>query len=280
MRKLSVFVISLMIFSAGIAQFVPTPEDVERFFDTKTMVVLDANILNTFDQEIKEAMKNEWTITEYEFLPFEDFQNSIQNPNYSFLYIANVVFEKDKTNTTYRFLNLSMGGKGYELNHMADLVAVPVGYKNVEEDSYNYKLGILVRFIQNHIQLIREKPEIISANVFKHYNDNTKNIQGKTLYLIESELAKGLQSPSKVKAIYPYKFEFVTSEEIRQAIKDRDESVVFLHKVGPEGTRMKARCYKVLIGAADANFYYFNFHNISDKKPDGLLESDFKKLRK
>ncbi len=280
MRKLSVFISTLMLFSAGIAQFVPTPEEVERFFETKTMVVLDANILNTFDQEIQEAMEQEWTITEYEFLPFNEFQNSIQNPNYSFLYIANVVFENDKTNATYKFLNLSLGGEGHELNHMPDLVSVPVGYKNVEEDSYNYKLGILVRFIQNHVQLIRDNPEIISANVFKHYNDNIKNIQGKTLYLIESELAKGLQSPSKVKAIYPYKFEFVTSEEIKQAIKDRDESVVFLHKVGPEGTRMNARCYKVIIGAADANFYYFDFHNISDKKPDGLLESDFKKLKK
>jgi hypothetical protein len=280
MRKLSLLLSALMLVSAGIAQYVPTPDEVERFFNTKTMVVLDANILNTFDQEIREAMENEWTITEYEFLPFDKFQNSIDNPGYSFLYLANVVFEKDKTNATYKFLNLSLGGKGHELNDMPDLVSVPVGYKNVDEDSYNYKLGILVRFIQNHIQLIRDNPDIISANVFKHYNDNIKDIQGKTLYLIESELDKELQSPSKVRAVYPYKFEFVTREQIKQAIKDRDESVVFLHKVGPEGTRMNARCYKVLIGAADANFYYFDYHNISDKKPDGLLESDFKKLRK
>ena len=280
MRKLSVLVSALMLASAGIAQFVPTPEEVERFFDTKTMVVLDANVLNTFDQEIREAMESEWTITEYDFLPFNEFQKNIQNPNYSFLYLANVVFEKDKSNTTYKFLNLSLGGEGHELNHMPDLASVPVGFKNVEEDSYNYKLGILVRFIQNHVQLIRQNPDIISENVFKHYNDNMKDIQGKTLYLIESELSKGLQSPSKVKAVYPYKFKFVTREEIKQAIRDRDESVVFLHKVGPEGTRMTARCYKILIGAANANFYYFDYHSISDKKPDGLLESDFKKLQK
>jgi hypothetical protein len=69
-------------------------------------------------------------------------------------------------------------------------------------------------------------------------------------------------------------------EDIEQAIKDRDEDVVFLHKVGPEGTKMDARCYNVIIGAADANFYYFDYHKISDKSPDGFLESDFKSLVK
>ena len=72
----------------------------------------------------------------------------------------------------------------------------------------------------------------------------------------------------------------VTREEIRQAISDRDEDVVFLHKVGPEGTRLKARCYKVLIGAADASFYYFDYHMINDKKPDGFLSKDLKKISK
>jgi len=52
---------------------------------------------------------------------------------------------------------------------------------------------------------------------------------------------------------------------------------VFLHKVGPEGTRLIARCYKILIGAADSKFYYFDYHKISDEKPDGFLLSDFKK---
>ena len=267
------------MFLTGMAQYVPTHEDLEHFFDTKTLVVLDANVLNTFDQEIREAMETEWTLTDYDFIPFNEFDKKLNDPNYSFLYLANVVFEKDKSNTTYKFLNLSLGGKNYKLNTMPDLVSVPVAFKNVDEDSYNYKLGILVRFVQNHIKLIYEHPEIISSNVFKHYNDNIRDIHGKTLYLIENELEKNLRSPAKVKEVYPYDFRFVTKDDIRQAIRNRDSSVVFLHKVGPEGTRMDARCYNVLIGAGDANFSYFDYHKISDKKPDGLLESDLKKLK-
>jgi hypothetical protein len=128
--------------------------------------------------------------------------------------------------------------------------------------------------------LIKEHPEIISANVFNYYNDNIRDIRGKTLYLLEEELAPSVNTESKIKKVYPYKFEIVTMEDVEQAIKERNPDVVFLHKVGPEGTKKDARSYKIIIGAADANFYYFDYHKISDKNPDGFLETDFRKLVK
>jgi hypothetical protein len=163
---------------------------------------------------------------------------------------------------------------------MPDIASVPLAYYSVEEDNYIYKLAILVRFIQQHALLIRERPEIVSANVLQHYNDNMKDIKEKTLYLLEEELAPDVNSTARIKKVYPYKFRIVTKEDITEAIKNRDENVVFMHKVGPEGTKLDARCYKVIIGAADANFYYFDYHKISSKNPDGMLEQDFKKLAK
>ncbi|MCK4853031.1 MAG: hypothetical protein KAT31_02190 [Bacteroidales bacterium] len=262
------------------AQYVPTTEDLDHFMKTKTLVVRDKNPLNTFDAEIEEVMAQEWNITEYEIIPFSEFEEKRMNPDYSFLFLTTVVFEKDKLNAKYRFLNVSMGGDYFHLNMMPDLVSVPVAYANVEDESYNYKLGILVRFIQQHLRLIHKHPEIISANVFKQYNDNMKDVKQKTLYLLENEMANDINSAAKIRDIYPYKFKLVSREDIRQAIQDRDDDVVFLHKVGPEGTRLEARCYKVLIGADDASFYYFDYHMISDKKPDGFLSKDLKKIRK
>jgi hypothetical protein len=163
---------------------------------------------------------------------------------------------------------------------MPDIVSVPVAYNNVDEDSYNYKLGILVRFIQNHIKLIYEHPEIISANIFKYYNKNKGDVKDKTLYLITDELEPSINSKARISKIYPYSFTLVTREDIKDAITNRDNDVVFLHKVGPEGTRLNARCYNILIGAGDAIFYYFDYHMINDKKPDGFLEDDLKKISK
>ena len=261
-------------------QYVPSGEDVETFFTTKTLVVLEDNPLMEYNSIIKKVMLQEWNITGFDFISNKEFEEKRLDAQYSFIYMSHVRFEGDKTDASYRFLHLSLGGDYFRLNEMPDIASVPLAYLDVEEDRYAYKLGILVRFLQNHAKLIREHPEIISANVFKHYNDNIKDIREKTLYLLEEELAPSVNSEARIKKVYPYKFEIVTMEDIEQAIKDRDPNIVFLHKVGPEGTKLDARSYKVIIGAADANFYYFDFHKISDKNPDGFLESDFRNLVK
>jgi hypothetical protein len=241
---------------------------------------LQDNPMLEYNQIIKEVMEQEWTVTEYEFISFKEFEEKRFDPKYSFLYMSSIMFDNDKTDARYRFLNLSLGGDYFRMNQMPDIASVPLAYYSVEEDNYNYKLALLVRFIQNHTLLIKEHPEIVSVNVFKHYNDNTKVISNKVLYVLEDELSKNVNSAARIRNVYSHKFKIVTKDEITEAIRERDESVVFFHKVGPEGTKINARCYKVIIGAADAKFYYFDYHKISTKRPDGLLESDFKKMNK
>jgi hypothetical protein len=281
MKRITAVLLFMVLGGIAISQnYIPSNEDIKAFFTTKTLVVLEDNPLLEYNYIIKDIMKKEWTITPYDFISSAEFEEKRKDPQYSFIYMARVTFESDKTDASYRFLNLSMGGDYYRLNEMPDIVAVPLAYYDVEEENYSYKLAILVRFMQNHVRLISEHPEIISANVFKHYNDNIKDIRDKTLYILESELSSEVNSAARIKKVYPYKFKIATREEIAEAIEERNPDVVFLHKVGPEGTKEHARCYKVIIGAADANFYYFDYHSVSDKNPDGFLEEDFKKLVK
>lgn len=260
--------------------YVPTKEDISAFFYTKTLVVLPDNPLLEYNYIIKEVMDQEWNITEFDYISFKEFEELRKDPQYSFLYMSQVTFENDKTDARYRFIHLSLGGDYFRKDQMPDIASVPLAYYNVEEDNFTYKLAILIRFIQNHALLVKEHPEIVSANVLQHYNDNIKDIKQKTLYVLEEELSKDVNSTARIKKVYPYKFRIVTKEDITEAIKNKDKNVVFLHKVGPEGTKVNARCYKVVIGAADAKFYYFDYHKISDKKPDGLLSQDFKKMAK
>lgn len=281
MKRFLSFLTAMSMAALAFAQsYVPTREDVDAFFTTKTLVVLESNPLNEYNAIIKKVMQQEWNITEYDFVSEKEFEEKRMDAQYSFIYMSQVTFEADKTDAAYRFLHLSLGGDYYRLNEMPDIASVPLAYFSVEEDRYAYKLAILVRFLQNHAKLIKEHPEIISANVFNYYNDNIRDIRGKTLYLLEEELAPSVNTEAKIKKVYPYKFEIVTMEDVEQAIKDRNPEVVFLHKVGPEGTKKDARSYKIIIGAADANFYYFDYHKISDKNPDGFLETDFRKLVK
>ena len=281
MKKL---VLALVIMSNVIIvsaqSYVPTREDIQAFFNTKTLVVLQDNPLLEYNYIIKEVMNQEWDVTEFDFISFSEFEKLRMDPQYSFLYMSKVTFENDKTDAQYRFIHLSLGGDYFRMNQMPDMASVPLAYANVDEDNYTYKLAILIRFVQNHVKLIKDNPQIVSQNVFNYYNDNIKDIKTKTLYVLEEELAKEVNSTARIKKVYPYKFQIVTKDEITEAIKNRDDNIVFLHKVGPEGTKLNARCYKVIIGAADANFYYFDYHKINDKSPDGLLETDFKKMAK
>jgi hypothetical protein len=261
-------------------QYLPTKEDLGKVLKSKTYVVIEESPMSDFNFEIKDVMANEWKLTEFEFIKNAEFEKLSSNENYSFLYTSQVSFEKDKTESRYIFLHFSLGGPNLTIDDLRDMCSVPLAYFGTDPENYIYKLGTIVRFIQNHVNLIYEKPELISNNIFKFYNDNIKDIHAKTLFLVQDELSPDISTPARIKAIYPYKFKIVTREEINQAIKDGNEEVVFLHKVGPEGKRSEARCYKIIIGAADANFYYFDYHMVSEKNPDGLLESDLKKLAK
>jgi hypothetical protein len=236
--------------------------------------------MSDFNFEIKDVMAKLWNISQFEFIKSEEFAKISTNENASFLYTSLVSFEKDKTDSKYVFLHLSLGGPNLSIDDLHDIVSVPLGYFGVDAENYIYKLGTIVSFMQNHIHLMRENPDLISRNIFKHYNDNIKEVQDKTLYLIEDELTKEIGTAARIKQIYPYKFKIVTREEVREAIINKNDDVVFLHKVGPEGKKLKARCYKVLIGAGDAMFYYFDFHMVNDSNSDGLLVSDLKKMAK
>jgi hypothetical protein len=281
----NVFLIVCLLISffelAAQREYLPTPEDLAKFKTTKTYVVLNDNPLSDYNFEIEDAIKKHWTITDYEFLPHDDFAEKSLDANASFLYVAAVSFEKDKSRNRYMFLCLSLGGPDHEnIDELKDITNLPLSYHGVDEDRYTYKLGTLVRFMQNHVQLLISDPDLVSQNVYQHYNENMGDLSTRTLYLVEDEIERTIASESSLREIYPYAVNIVTREEIKDLIMEGDENAVFLHKVGPEGKKMNARVYKVLIGAADAQFYYYNYHKVSAKKPDAIIENDFRRISK
>jgi hypothetical protein len=102
----------------------------------------------------------------------------------------------------------------------------------------------------------------------------------KELWLAKEDLSPDVDTPEKIKALYPHPFRIVTEEEIDDALAgEPDKNMAFLVKVGPEGTADEGRVYKMIL-SPDGTMYYFNYHLLSKKKPDGLLASDLKRLGK
>ncbi len=282
MRKiiLSFLYLSLNLLVIAQRAYMPTSADLEDFLKSKTYVVLEASPFSDFNIEMKEIMTKIWNLTDFDFIKAAEFEKKSKDPSCSFIYTTYVTLDKDKTDSRYVFIHLALGGDNTSLNDLRDFVSIPLGYSGADPDNYNYKLGLFVRFMQKHIELIKEKPEVISSNVFNYYNKNMADVKEKTLYLIADELTNEVNSESKIKSVYPYKIKIVDKDEIRDAILEGDNNVVFLHKVGPEGSKLKARCYKFLVGAGDANIYYYHYHMVNPKNKDGFLLADFKRLVK
>lgn len=283
MKKLIVGLLAcLIVFQASSQDYLPTEADLNQFLNSKLYVVLETNPIAEYNFKIQDAVKKTWTLTDYEFISYKQFEEMYNDPDKSFLMMTQVVFQNDRTRVQYDFLSIFIGKKGLDsFEDLPDIAAIPLAYKEVNEEFWVYKIESLVRFMQTHVQTMKDNPSMIKKNIFQHYNENTKDIKQKTLYLVKDEVAPNINTEAKIKKIYPYKVKFVTREEIEEAITNRDEDVVFFHKVGPQGTRLRARCYKIIIGANDANFYYFNYHWVEKgKNVDGFLDKDFKQLAK
>ena len=275
-------IIGISTLSVNAQEYLPTEADLNQFLNSKLYVVLESNPIAAYNFKIQEAVKNAWNLTEFEFISLDQFEEMYNDPDKSFLMMTQVVFQNDKTKVRYNFLHIFIGKEGLDtFEDLPDIAAIPLSYTEVDEEFWVYKMESLVRFMQTHIQNMRDNPGMIKKNIFEYYNEFSKDIKQKTLYLVKDEVAQNINSEAKIKKIYPYKVKFVTRDEIEEAIDNRDDDVVYLHKVGPQGTRLRARCYKIIIGAMDANFYYFNWHWVQKGKNfDGFLDKDFKQIAK
>lgn len=252
-------------------------EDVKAFLKTTTYVVLEDNPTAAYNFKIQEAIEKSWTITPYKFITSKEFEKIRNDIDKSFLVLIQMKFDSDKMPAVYNFISLSMGAAVKKITDMPDICSLPLSYKDVPEDSYVYKIEGLIRFMQFHIKLIDQNPTLIKKNIFDYYNKNTKEVKNKELWVIEDDLEKGTRELTQIRKNYAYTVKVVTADNIEKAIAEKNPNVIYLHKVGPSGTRLQARCYKILLGASDDQMYYFDYHD-SKSDGDGFLSSDFKKV--
>lgn len=256
------------------------PEDVQEFLKSKTYVVLEENPTSTYNMEIRDAVERSWKITPYEFISAKQFEDMRKDIDKSFLVLIQMRFDNDKVAPIYNFLSVSMGAAVKKITDMPDICSVPMSYKDVSEDSYNYKLEGLILFIQKYINDINQDSKLIKKDAFNFYNKNSSEIKNKELWVTESSLDKETRSLSDIRKNYKHNIKVVTPEDIQKAVEEKNPNVVFLHKVGPEGGRLQWRVWKMIIGAADGQLYYYDTHTISKSNGDGFLAKDFKKINK
>jgi hypothetical protein len=280
MRK-SIFLISALLSSillSGQAPF-PSKDEIKQFAASTTCVVMEDDPFSSFNAYMKDAMKEYWKVTPYEFISGKEFNIRRLKPSWSFIVLTETNFDKDKSNSLFNFINLLQGKNVDKLGEMPEICAVPLSYAGVDDLEYGYKLGAILEFMQKHAQLIMEDPSKTGRKYLKYYNENIPEVMKKTILVKQEDLSPEIANLERIKAIYSNKIEIVPEEEIIKAIENKAPGVVILHKVGPVGEKQDAGyCFKMLIGTDDANMYYYNVHTIDRNNPNGFLPSDLKHL--
>jgi len=276
----SIFFLFLLLYApfmlTGQAPF-PTAGEIKQFTGSKTCVVLeDGNTV--YNAYIRQAMKDYWTVTPYEFIKLSDFALRRSDPSFSFIMLTETNYQNDKSNSVYNFINLLQGKDVDELGKMPEICAVPLSFAGEDDMEYGYKLGAILSFMQKHALMIAEDPSLTGRKYLKYYNRNVPEIINKTILVKQEDLSPAIGSIDKIKAIYRHNIKIVPEEEIVKAIREKTPNTLILHKVGPVGERISGYCFKMLIGTDDSDMYYYNQHIIDKANPNGLLPADLKRL--
>jgi hypothetical protein len=271
--------LSLTLVLDGQAPF-PDKEEIKQFTESKTCIVLEEDQISTYNTYIKEAVKEFWTITPYEFIEVKDFNVRRLKPAYSFIVLTQTNFEKDKSGALYNFINLLQGKSGSKLGEMPEICAVPLSFASEDDLEYGYKLGAILSFMQKHASMISDDPSLTGRKYLKYYNKYIPEVANKTILVKQEDLSPDISTIEKIRAIYTNKIEIVSEEDIMKAIEDKTPNTVILHKVGPVGKEKTGYCFKMLIGTDDSNMYYYHQHLTDKSNPNGLLPADLKRLSK
>jgi len=258
----------------------PNAETLKAFRSSKTYIVLEDVMFSEFNSTIKESAKQHWKITPYEIITLSQFENLCKNSQASFLMIVIGEYTGFAKNASFNVLTLMMGHKSGDVNKMPEILSVPLSYSNPDgnEEEYGYKLGGILEGVQYAVKnILTQKTAITTATIKDIFNNYSHEVKTKELWLTKNDLSSLVNTQEKIKNNYPYKVSITSEEAIKQAIDEKRNDVVFLHKVGNPEIR-NAVCFKFIINCSDGKLLYGDYHTVSAKEPDGFLPKDFKAL--
>ncbi|MDR2038760.1 MAG: hypothetical protein LBQ60_12630 [Bacteroidales bacterium] len=278
----NIIFVSLLIssFIGGYAQSqkvtYASKKQIEDFFKSKTMIVMDANPLIGYNIIMADAVKKYWTVTPYEIISSEQFDKMYTDPGTSFVFLSRVQLEKDKEEVYYLYMNIVMGAKVKDITALPELLSVPLAYTGVDEDSYVDVLPLMVRFAQAHLENLKTSKNPRFVYNLKNYSNDSQLLKEKTLLVKESDLAEDVNTLEKIKAVYSGEVKIVDSKEMMEAIEAKKPNTAVLHQVSPAEDENNGRSYCQIFGTDDAKLYYYNHQNITERRPVGMLARDFR----
>ena len=223
-----------------------TSEDVQNLLHSTTHVVPGGNII--YDAVLTKSAKETWTVT-----PINTESYDIGNEEQSLLAITQDVFEKRPEDNRYIFLTLFQGRKGVRnVSSLPWVVAFPICVDDEDSEiDQTVLITLLVKSIQNHVELLKWESSIAKKSLEKLYNDNIGSLKGKTIYMMDADIDKNADR-DKVLNRFNGHLKLIGPAEIERLITEKEKDAVIAYTV------TGGYCYKLLIGVEDGKVYYYD----------------------
>lgn len=255
----------------------PTPEQLNHFKETTTLVVLDGRDV-AFDAMLSESIRKYWKITPYEIINSDRFEKMKSNSAFSFLVLTQSAFNKDKIEYSYNFLNLLLSHPTGDMNNMPVLAYIPYCGSPFTSNEHIYKTGMLLKSIQYQIEQRLDNPKSSNGKL-SSYNRNISKLKNRTLILQKENIEADIADSSTLRKLYKNNLKIASRDEVEKTVLNETEKVVVLHIVKSDDNATAGRCYKMLIDANNGTIYYYNMDMINPSKPGKFLKKDFRKIR-
>lgn len=208
------------------------------------LVVLDGT--PKYNETLKQAVKDHWKITPYQFIELSQVNLWLENERFSFMMPVTIEEIRNNDISTYtkkfNYLAVFVGGKkSLKKYNKDDLIAyAPFDDDNLEKDKSEsiYRLGLMIKAMHDAIQIMQQEKftgnyEKLEKSLIEHYNKKSSTLAKKIL-LVNPDFFTKKFSKIDFAYAYPFKFEVADRNKISQLIKDRDLHYLYLSIVSTD----------------------------------------------
>jgi len=270
-RKFLLLLAGLVAGQAAFAQVQLTTkkEKLSDFTQKTIMVVLSGN--DFLDVEIRDAVKNSWTMSPYEFCRQEEFKARMGDENYYFMVPVDVVKGDDAGGITY--LSIVKGKKDAKsIDDMLDVVSFPVCPSGNPTGREAYMLPSFVDILQAYIK------RSLSLGFIGGVTASPRPEKGVDykLYITEDDLSDDIDEKFRAKRM-KNKAEVVSSQKQASLMEQLSEGALVGYSIIPSDPKSSSLCYKIVVDARTHELFYFKWHKYSSGK-GAFLREDVKKV--
>lgn len=233
---------------------------------TKTMkvVLLGEDYVSL---SLRDAVKNSWSLSPYEFCTVGDFNELMNDDSYYFMII---IQHQDKKDEGIWYLSIVKGGSE-ELNDMREVITLPLCPSDGTTGREAAYMPAIVDIMQAYI-------EKALTDGFKGIGSVLKSLsEASRLNLVIDETDLSEQIDGKLRTTRLPGLVRSEEEAANMMLYGADNTAVG-YTIAPFEPKEGALCYKLLFDARTHDLYYYQKHKLSPKNGRGFLKKDIMKL--